>query len=84
MGNRKGFLEVLIPPIDQANPLENSCSLTLHTPYTHGMLDQGGGGGCQKAQKQSIIKSLICHSFCTIFDIHSQWHVYIVYNDTPR
>ena len=83
MGNKEGFLEVLTPPpllpSDQANPLENSCSLTLHTPYTHGRLDQKGRGGCQNVQKQSVIKSLICHLFCTILDIHSQWHVYSVY-----
>ena len=32
------------PPIDQANRFAYSCSFTLHTPYTNGMLDKWGGG----------------------------------------
>ena len=34
-----------------------SCSFTFHTSYENGMIGHGGGGRCQNAQKQNIIKS---------------------------
>ena len=41
------------PPSDQANPFAYSCSFTLHTSYTNGLIGQsgeGGGGGSQNAE----------------------------------
>ena len=39
----------LCSPLRQANPFAHHCSFTLHTSYTNGMLDEGGGGRLSKS-----------------------------------
>ena len=66
IGNRKGFLRC-VPPFHQGNPFAHHCSFTLHTSYTNVMLDEGGGGDCQKAEKQITVPAhqvTHFHIFC--------------------
>ena len=56
MENRKRFIEVLSSH-DQTNPFAYSCIFTGHTLYKNSMMGHGGGGRCQNAQIQFIIKT---------------------------
>ena len=64
---KKRFFRCVPPPLHQANPFSHHCSFTLHTSYTNGMLDEGGGEGCQKAEKRITVPAhqvTHFHIFC--------------------
>ena len=54
--NRKSFTEVPPPPMTKLIFLHTVVCFTFHKSHKNGMIGHGGGGRCQNAQKQFIIK----------------------------